>query len=92
MKANAQKQNFNFWGLIERIKELMPVVALIIGLLVGWINVTNELENIKAKQAEIQSKILIQESRQDDLTELISKVNENLASINTALDFLKATR
>lgn len=91
MNTSEQKQNtpLNFWSLIGHIKELIPIIALVVALIVGWINLKNELETIKERQLSTDARVLIVESDQNKLNDTLSRVNENLASINTALEFIK---
>lgn len=91
MEIQQQKQNtpLSFWTLIGHIKELIPIIALVVALIVGWINLKNELKTISEKQLSTDARLIIVESDQNKLNDTLSRVNENLASINTALEFIK---
>lgn len=87
--VNMNKPQLNFWMVVGHLKELIPIVALIVALIVGWVNLNNELSNIKKTQAEQAAQILIIQSDQNKFQETLNRVNENLAGINTALEFIK---
>lgn len=89
MESSIEKRNTSFWGVIGHIKELIPIIALVVGIIVGWINLNNELQRIKEKQIVQEAKIVTIESDTSKLNDTLSRVNENLASINTALEFIK---
>lgn len=79
----------SFWLVIGHLKELIPIIALVIGLIVGWINIKNELRNMTDKQLLLEAKIVALESKQDKFTDLLSRINENLATLNVSFEFIK---
>lgn len=88
-EINIDKPQLNFWMVVGHLKELIPIIALVVALIVGWVNLNNELGNIKETQAQQQAQILIIQSDQSKFQDTLNRVNENLAGINTALEFIK---